>query len=129
MLTRIVESKKKTEKQTKFCDVVTIINIPCLSQEEKDELFWKPEDFQRMRSEDQIHSTRRARSRVREMKRRLTEASIVHAKQMLGENNMQDVEKQGCSMGRLQHADSLRLTQKPNNTQEYNTANAAWHDL
>lgn len=126
VMMRIVENKNETvaKKQVKFCEVVTIIHIPRLSQEEKDELFWKPQDFQRMKSEDQIHSTRRARSRLREMQRRVTEASL-HAKQMLGEKNAEDVGKQRCAMDGFQHTDSFRLTQKPNHAQEYCIANVA----
>ena len=124
MLSRIVESKNEIPKHTKFCDVVTIIHIQRLSQEETDELFWKPEDFERMRGEDQIHSTRRARSRIREMKRRVTEASV-QVKQSLAENNAEDVEKQGCSVDVFQHADSMRLTLKPTNSEEASIANAA----
>jgi hypothetical protein len=92
------------QKLVKFCEEVTVIHIERKSDEEADLLFWHAADYVRMRAEDQITTTRRARSRVREMKRRMTENSRLL--QVTSEKGASP----GGSMDMYEHSDSMRLT-------------------
>lgn len=92
------------QKLVKFCEEVTVIHIERKSDEESELLFWHAADYIRMRAEDQITTTRRARSRVREMKRRMTEKS------RLVQVTTEKGASPGGSMDMYEHADSMRLT-------------------
>lgn len=95
---------REHQKLVKFCEEVTVIHIERKSEEEAELLFWHAADYIRMRAEDQITTTRRSRSRVREMKRRMTE------KYRLLQVTTEKGASSGGSMDMYEHADSMRLT-------------------
>ena len=122
MLSTIVEYEQEPQKFVQFCEEVTVVHIQRKSHEENEALFWQPEDYQRMRGEDQIQSTRRARSRVREMKRRMAERSRSGRTAVIGD----DQDGQSCSRAVCEHTDSMRLPLDQVESQRRLVAIAAW---
>jgi hypothetical protein len=57
--------------KVRFSEVVIVFELPRRCSDELEMLFWTVEDYQRMRVEHQTQLTRRARVRIREMKRRM----------------------------------------------------------
>jgi hypothetical protein len=73
-------SSSLSRKSVTFFEKVGVISIDRMSKDEIDDLFWRPDDYVRCRSEDQIISTRKARSRVREMRRRVSQRQSLAVK-------------------------------------------------
>lgn len=102
-----------------FSDVVLVVELPRRRPEETNVLFWTNEDYQRMRIEHQTQQTRKARVRIREMKRRM-----VSRIQRVVDDDVADA-KTLHSVDEFPHADSVRVTVEPEPIKNPRTAFAA----
>lgn len=106
-----------------FSEIVVVVELPRLRKEETDGLFWTVEDYQRMRIEHQTQQTRKARVRIREMKRRMV-ARI--QQRLVVENDDDETNAKTLHTGQeFPHADTVRLNVESQPIKNPRTAFAA----